>query len=239
MGAPERADPSLIPAAVGLNHPVYVLKGSQLDYLANYQLINDNLTDFSHLSYVHVKSFGADDKWAQTRPNVEQLDRGIRVSRWIEGSPPIPRIGEAAKHSEVDIWASYDFLAPGVLLMVTGQYVKGTAQRLGGKPPPEDMRSLHSNFTSQAVTATTAYTSRYFFGWGPNRIDGDETVAGAMLDIAMSAFLEDKTIIEAQQRVINLDPDRPPMPVPSDRAVVLFQRIMRRLAEETTEPALS
>jgi vanillate O-demethylase monooxygenase subunit len=232
MGDPEVADQALIPKAVGLRDERFVLKGGYLDYAANHALINENLTDLSHLSYVHASSFGADLKWAETRPKVEALERGVRVSRWIQGSPPIPPLGDAAGHAEVDIWSTYDFLAPGVFLMFTGLYVAGTAERLHGSAPPEGFASLHSNFTSQAVTPTSPNTSRYFFGWGPARSQGDEAMAQQMLDIALQAFNEDKTIIEAQQRVMDLDRTRIPMPLPADRGPILYQRILKRLIEQ-------
>jgi phenylpropionate dioxygenase-like ring-hydroxylating dioxygenase large terminal subunit len=236
MGASEAADRNLIPSAVGLRHPRFVVRSGQLDYTANYMLINDNLTDLSHLSYVHEKSFGADLQWGTTRPEIERLERGIRVSRWLRDSPPIPPLGEAARHSNVDIWSSYDFLAPGVFLMYTGLYPSGTADRLRGAAPAQDLPSLHGNFTSQAVTPTSNTTSRYFFSWGPDRNQGDESMAQTMLEIALQAFHEDKSIIEAQQRVMEVEPNRPPLPVPADRGPMLFQRIMRDLAAAEAAP---
>src|SRR5205814_1975289 len=59
MGEAAEADPALIPPAVGLDHPDYILGHGHLDYAAEARLINDNLLDFSHLSYVHANSFGA------------------------------------------------------------------------------------------------------------------------------------------------------------------------------------
>jgi hypothetical protein len=43
--------------------------------------------DFSHVSYVHIKSFGADEQWASQRPNITPLTNGVRVERWFMGSP--------------------------------------------------------------------------------------------------------------------------------------------------------
>ena len=50
MGDPAKADERLIPPAVGLQDPAWTLRSGRLDYEANYLLINDNLTDFTHLS---------------------------------------------------------------------------------------------------------------------------------------------------------------------------------------------
>jgi len=90
------ANEALIPEAVGLDHPDWALKsGGHLDYAASYTLINDNLLDFSHLSFVHSNSFGAGPEWAASRPVVTALDRGVRVSRWMPRSASSQRMREA------------------------------------------------------------------------------------------------------------------------------------------------
>ena len=58
MGDPALADEALIPPAFGFDDPDYILGRGCLDYAAEARLINDNLLDFSHLSYVHADSFG-------------------------------------------------------------------------------------------------------------------------------------------------------------------------------------
>jgi vanillate O-demethylase monooxygenase subunit len=54
----ERADAAAIPATVGLDDPEYLLGHGQLDYEAEAKLINDNLLDFSHPTYVHENLSG-------------------------------------------------------------------------------------------------------------------------------------------------------------------------------------
>jgi phenylpropionate dioxygenase-like ring-hydroxylating dioxygenase large terminal subunit len=54
MGDPALAGDALIPAAVGLSDPDWILGHGQMDYAAEARLICDNLCDFSHLSYVHA-----------------------------------------------------------------------------------------------------------------------------------------------------------------------------------------
>lgn len=235
MGDAALADPKLIPAAIGPDDAEWVLRTGQLDYEANYQLINDNIADFVHLSYVHAQSFGADMGWAMTRPKVTALDRGVRVERWVEGSPPIPPIGEAAKHRKVDYWAAYDLLVPGIVLFYSALYPVGTAAALNGEKPTGP--SLHSNFTSQAVTPVTDKTSRYVFSWGPRRSQGDEKDAEAMLELVYGAFKEDRAMIEAQQKVMDLTPGAQPMLTNSDKAAVIFQRLMQSLARSDAESA--
>ena len=87
------------------------------------------------------------------------------------------------------------------------------------------------NFTSQAVTPMTDKTARYFFSWGPHRGHGDEALRDGMMRMADMAFAEDKRMIEAQQRVIDLAPaDARIMPTSHDRGVTLFNRLVAKLA---------
>jgi len=65
MGEAAACDESPIPPAVGYDDPNYILGHGQTDCAAEARLINDNLLDFSHLSYVHINSFGASERWAR------------------------------------------------------------------------------------------------------------------------------------------------------------------------------
>lgn len=228
IGDPALADPALIPPAVGLDDARWCLRHGQLDYEAPYELINDNLLDFTHLSYVHRNSFGAGPEFARERPRVTRLPRGVRVDRWMK-----PRQGNVSMRIEgpadqLDFYTGYDFLVPGVLLMFSGIYPAGTRAAVGDGVP-EIARAVAGNFTSQAVTPLTAETSRYFFSWGPSAGEGAEAQADAMIKVAHQAFGEDKVIIEAQQRTLRSGPHPPPLPTSGDRAVLLFQRLMRSM----------
>ncbi|MEO0032930.1 MAG: hypothetical protein RIS94_2688 [Pseudomonadota bacterium] len=227
LGDPAKADPALIPPAVGFDHPDYILGRGQLDYAAQARLIHDNLCDFTHLSYVHYASFGANEEWAHTRPKVTVLPRAVRFERWVRAQSGMRSGGE-----EVDVWSSYEYHVPGVLLMPSASYPVGTADALGDAPPAPDMPAMGVTFTSQAVTALTDSTSRYFFSWGPRRDQGDEALRDMLMGIAGMAFAEDKLMIEAQQKVIDLDPTRQVMPATFDKGVILFNRLVERLARE-------
>ena len=66
MGDPTSADPALIPEALGHDHPDWLMQTGQLAYEANYELINDNLLDLTHLSYVHEKTLGRNNmSWGE------------------------------------------------------------------------------------------------------------------------------------------------------------------------------
>jgi phenylpropionate dioxygenase-like ring-hydroxylating dioxygenase large terminal subunit len=225
MGDPALADPSLIPPAVGLGDPQWVLKSGFLDYEANYQLINDNLTDLSHLSYTHRNSFLAGPNWINTQPTVTPLARGVRVERWIEDDPK-PSYLPSYAGGTVDQWTGYDFLLPGIFLLRTAIYPSGTAATAGDSLPTDP---LWETFTSQAVTPMTAATSRYFFSWGPAAVHGSEKDAEVMFQVALMAFHEDKTVIEAQQKIMNADPSRRILATRADHASITFERLTHKL----------
>ena len=231
MGDPALADEALIPPAVGFDNPDYILGRGYLDYEAEARLINDNLLDFSHLSFVHAGSFGASESWARNRPKVSQIDRGVRVDQWAVAEPGIG--------GPADRWTTYDFFIPGILLMTGGSFPLGTAEALAYEAPDLAMAVRGVTFTSQAVTPTGERSARYFFSWGPRRDMGDEKLRDTLMAVAAKAFAEDKAMIEGQQRVIADTANPQVMPFSADKGVTLYNRLVERLARQEDEAARS
>jgi vanillate O-demethylase monooxygenase subunit len=235
MGDAALADPALIPAAVGLDDPVWSLRSGRIDYQANHMLIHDNLCDFSHIAYVHEKTFGGgDDRIAKTRPKISTLPRGIRVERWSLNAPTRSYTGVTTAQ---DRWLRYDYLVPGILLMRSENHPLGSAERFGnGEPSGEP---IHANFTSQAVTGMTEQTSRYFYSWGPRACEVQESpkMPDIMFDLAVRAFEEDRQTIEAQQRNLNLRPEPDPLMIGHDRGPSLMRAVIHRLVSQESAAA--
>lgn len=235
MGDASQPNYDLLPPVQGVENPAWILPLDRLDYACNYELINNNLTDLGHLSWVHCNSFGADETWTETIPEITPLPNGVRLNRWLRNIPPIPPLGKAADHARVDHWAQLDYYVPGVFSFYNSMFPTGTADKYANAEPDKDDPSmLFEHYTQQAVTPMTERTTRYFFTWGPSRRHGDEQTAAIMRQVLATAFIEDKVIIEAQQKVIDLDPSRLPMPTVHDRGVTLFQRLMQKLMREQT-----
>jgi len=227
MGDADQADVALIPPAIGPDHPDYIMGHGYLDYAAEARLINDNLLDFSHLSYVHANSFQAGPEFAQSLPKLETLERGVRVSRWMPGAAaPVGRETDGPS----DVYMTYDFLVPGVLLMWNGSFPEGTAAACNFGVPDFTAATSGVTFTSQAVTPLTAETSRYFFCWGPHHEHGDEALRDQLMGIADMAFGEDKVMIEAQHKVIAEAASPSIMPTAHDKGVTIFNRLVERMA---------
>jgi vanillate O-demethylase monooxygenase subunit len=237
MGEAELADAALIPNAVGPEDPAWTLRWGHMDYDANYLLINDNLTDFTHLSYVHAKSFGTGEVFARTRPTVTRIPRGIRVQRWVanpidkDSGSPLAEQNRGMGDNEV--WQTYDYLTPGILLMYNAIFPAGTAERLAQREPQKgEAEPVSESFTSQAVTPMTKGTSRYFYSWGPRSGEGSEAMADMMFAVAGMAFAEDKAIIEGQQRIINADPHRRELLTSADLGPTRMRKVIEDLVKD-------
>jgi phenylpropionate dioxygenase-like ring-hydroxylating dioxygenase large terminal subunit len=229
MGDPAAADLGLIPPAIGFDDPNWILGRGHLDYDAEARLINDNLLDFTHLGFVHNKSFGVEESYGYELPEIRAVERGIRFNRWATRKR---RMVADRDTGPCDAYSTYDFLLPGVLLMWSGVFPVGTAEKLNKGVPDFATAIADVTFTSQAVTPMTERTSRYFFSWGPHRAHGDEGLRDILMGIAGMAFSEDKAVIEAQQRIIDKTPDPRIMPTAADRGVTLFNRLVERLVRE-------
>ena len=231
MGDAAQADPTLVPPSIALSDPGHRLKAGQMDYDADYQLIDDNLLDLSHLSYAHEKTLGlGSPQWADERPRITRLDRGVRVERWLRNQER-----GYVRNETYDMWNAYDFLVPGIFLMRTAWYAPGTADGLQLKPPTEPPVFLRCD--EQAVTPTTARTSRYFFATGARSGDIDQQQLDKMYGVVAAAFAEDKDIIEAQQIVIDRDPTRRMLPTSFDAGPTQFRRVLEEMvARETQAP---
>jgi phenylpropionate dioxygenase-like ring-hydroxylating dioxygenase large terminal subunit len=229
MGDPAAADLALIPPAVGFDDPDWILGRGHLDYDAEARLINDNLLDFTHLGFVHNKSFGVDESYGYELPDIRAIDRGVRFGRWTHRAR---RMVADRNTGPCESYSTYDFLLPGILLMWSGVFPTGTMAALNKGVPDFSKAIADVTFTSQAVTPMNERKSRYFFSWGPHRDHGDEGLRDILMGIADMAFNEDKLVIEAQQRVIDKTPDPRVMPTAADRGVTLFNRLVDRLVRE-------
>jgi vanillate O-demethylase monooxygenase subunit len=176
------------------------------------------------VSFLHTESFRLSETWAREHPRVTEHDRSIRSERWIKGQG---LLGKFDTGELIDTYFCYEVFVPGVLLMTVRTYPVGTADALNGQPP--DLNQEADEFTSQAITPLTDKTARYFYTMGQRR-RGDETVYD--LTTTEKAFAEDKMMIEAQQRNIDVTPGWRFISIAADRGTVLFNRLVEKLARE-------
>ena len=219
MGDPAKADLALLPDNFSNNHPDWRNKPGYLHYNTNYQLICDNLLDFSHLSYVHEKTLGGSPMIAQARAEIEAVERGIRVTRRVP-NVPAPPFYQRFRHFDTPLnrWFIYDFVLPGTLLMHSG-----------GAPvtdAPGDMSHAVQLHSCQTLTPETATTTHYFFQQSHRAGEGDERIVQSIYDSLVGAFEEDRAMITAQAQNIARSPSAKMIPLAMDSALVRFRRLI-------------
>ena len=244
MGDPEKADASRIVNFVGIEDPAWAIAPGRMDYNANYRLVNDNLLDLSHVSFVHRDSFLGGrayrpDTVDTARPTVTALENGVRVQRFAPSVPTMQMIKERFPKGQMcDQVQAYDFLVPGIFLMRHTMYPEGALARAKAQGLPEGTvheEPLYDTFTCQAVTPLTDKTTCYFFAFGPWSKAPEDTQLFA--DLGLEAFSEDRVVVEGQQRVMESAPEQKMKLLALDGAAVLYWRIVDKLMQADQAPA--
>ena len=231
MGTESAADEGLIPPVIGMDHPDYICGHGQLDYDAEARFVSDNLLDLSHVSFLHTASAGTSENWARERPKVTEQERGVRIEQWLRGEGSYGSVAADAAE-RVDVYSCYDFFVPGVFLMTQDAYLLGTADALNGQPPPDLDPAAKKFVAQQAITPLTEKTARSFYIMAAHRCHGGADQRDATMAVVPKIFAEDKAMIEAQQRIIDVTPGWRFIATTADRGVVLFNRLVEKLVRE-------
>lgn len=220
-GEPARADAARIPDTFSLDSPDWRYEPAYLHYQADHLLIADNVLDFSHLSYVHEKTLGGSPAIAAARARVEKLPNGVRIHREVTGVPPSPlHVSLGMPDGEVDRWWTYDYTIPGILLLDSGVR------------PSKDAPGKRLHFHScQAIVPESATTSHYFFMQAHDFALDDAALTRSLYEGVMTAFIEDKTMIEAQAKLIAETPPAPMIGLPMDAALTQYRRLYEAALE--------
>jgi phenylpropionate dioxygenase-like ring-hydroxylating dioxygenase large terminal subunit len=226
MGDPALADVSLLPDNFSCDHPEWHYQPGYLHYETPYMLICDNLLDFSHLSYVHENTLGGSTRIAQSKPEVERVPQGIRVTRHVPDVPPSAYWRSFHEfEGNVDRWFIYDFLLPGTLIMDSGGRPTGQAEG--------DMAGAVRLHSCQTLTPETETSTHYFFQQAYHAPAPILGTTATIFQGLLAAFEEDRSIITAQYRNLLLNPAAPMLPMAMDQALVQFRRLVdSELAKE-------
>ena len=231
MGEPEHADPAAIPDFFWHDHPQWRMRPGYLHYQASYQLVVDNLLDFAHLSYVHPATLGT-ARNAQTRAAVERLDGGLRITRWSLDDDMPPNHRRVARFDgKVDRWQIYEWHPPAFMRMDAGSAPAGTGAP-EGRIAPEAMRFRHTS----VQTPETRSTTHYFFCQAHDFGLDQPALTEAIYQDVLTAFGEDRAMIEAQQRILDATPDFHPVATVHDQALNLARFMLRQRLDQEARP---
>jgi vanillate O-demethylase monooxygenase subunit len=232
MGDRALADESLIPDLHWAHDPGWGDR-ERLRVACQYQLINDNLGDLSHLAYVHSKNVGSTALAEHGEVETEVHGNNVVVSRWTLNKPPPPAYAEAGGFkTNIDRWQISDFTAPAFFKLNFGAAEAGKGGREGNGHP-----NRWGFKVNQWTTPETEKTTHYFWAIAPD-FGPDRSTASApnYFKIQHAVVAEDVAIFEAQQRMIDLDPGAPIGVINADTGVIAArQMVAQLLAKERGE----
>ncbi len=225
MGDPALADPKTAPAFHWYDAPGWAACGSCLPVKANHMLLVDNLLDLSHLAFLHIKTIGAVD---DTNPDLTwergpNLVRGVRVARNIAPSTRQIAQGDDLRTDSTKIMT---FTPPANVVIEINTVEAG---KRADDPTNRVNRQL---VILDSMTPETETSCHYFWGSCRNfRID-DQALTEQTYQVTVAAFNEDKDMLEAEQRIIDLDPAAPQIDLVDDAGGLQARRMVERLLAE-------
>lgn len=203
MGEPEKADPNLICFAVGPQHPDWNLKTGQVQIDTNYRLEIANLMDLSHVAWVHRNTLGGTQGWVDAQKEHTITERGVTTDFWMPNAcPPTYFQHLFPEGTTFDVHANIEMTLPCNFIMHFQGWSLGTAEK--GK---EHGQLLLDSYTCQAVTPRDKSSVDYYYSWGLSRETDGPGMSEMFLEAVDAGFLEDKAILEAQQKNVEQRPD--------------------------------
>lgn len=229
MGEPGLADTGRIFPAPHFGAPGWgVSRGEPIDIACNYQLINDNLLDPSHVAWVHTSTFGS-AACEDTPLDVEVGDAGVTVSRWMLDQEVAPLYQKLVPFAgRCDRLQHYEVRYPSHALIIALFTPAGLGGR--GKPVPEGAFLMES---FNLMTPVDEDHTRYYYFQLRNVQPDSAEISRIMADGVRAAFLEDRAVLTACQ--IGIKTARiPPINLAIDAGPMRFRRQLdKRIAEES------
>lgn len=229
MGAAERADPALIPDFSKLVDPAYAAVGKTNHVRAGYQLVIDNLLDLSHVGFVHTSTIGNAEFGQKGSLTTQRTANGVQVMRLVPDVPPPPtyvKSGRLPPGRNIDRWQHISFIAPCFVQIHVGGAEAGTGALDGEYAHGLNMWVLN------AVTPETANSSHYFWASVRCHAIGDKAADALFLTQVSEAFAEDRVVLEAQQQVLDTQPDDWSIALRQDAGSIEARRVRDRLIAE-------
>jgi vanillate O-demethylase monooxygenase subunit len=234
MGDPAAADVSLIP-----DHELLHLENSEwlasiggVEPLAGrFQLMNENVLDLTHVTFVHAATIGTAGI-AAAPIEVEDRGRYLHSQRTVAEPNPTPFhtrvLGLAGPAERV---LSTDFYPPAFLSSGSSFYTSGEGAVPGGRLLGE-FRVFH------IATPETPTTSHYFWAFTRSFAQKDAALTEELRAGWRLGVLEDIAAIEANERMIDRGPAQNDLSAQADAGPLRGRRMVEAmiLAEALSVP---
>ena len=232
MGDPDAADPAMIPdhEALHLERTDWSASVGGVEPLrARYQLMNENVLDLTHVTFVHAKTIGT--KTIAAAP-IDLDDRGrfLHSERHVLGEDPTPFHRRAlALDGPTDRVLVTDFYPPALLASGSRFFHRGESRRPDG--------ALYGEFRVFHVpTPETETTTHYFWAFTRSFGHGDAELTAYLHAGWLAGVREDIDAIEANERMLDVGPEQHDRSAKADAGALLGRRMVETMirAEERT-----
>lgn len=233
LGDAAKADPSLIPFAVGPSDPEWNIKTSHMHVDANYRLEIANLADLTHLAWVHRKSLGGDDvdtvrAYTSAKQKHTVLPRGVRTQFLVRGVPaPFFMKHLFPEEARFDLDFDITHTVPCTWVLHFQAFTAGTATE-----GPSNGQPVADTYTCQAVVPNDQNSVEYWFSWGSRKTFDFPGLSDLLREILDFAFLEDRDVLEAQHVRIAEMPDFPTVDIVHDAGPGKMLWVLDKLLKE-------
>jgi phenylpropionate dioxygenase-like ring-hydroxylating dioxygenase large terminal subunit len=201
LGDPARADETLIPDHHWMGRAGWASVTGTLHVKARAQLMNENLLDLSHLTFLHPGSLGT-DKLAEFPVRTEWDERSVRGRRDMPGiESPALFVRAMGLAGMIDRTQVAEFFAPSF-------HVTHVAAKPAGDPT--DAR-LAEHKAIHCLTPETRRSTHYFWAWARSYGTDDPEVSPMLLAAVPPVFRQDIDAVEAIEEVLqSYEPGHPP-----------------------------
>ncbi len=206
-------------------------RGAAIDVACNYQYINDNLLDPSHVAWVHSSSFG-EATTRDTPLQVDVKDDGVIVSRWMYDCAPAPFYKKVIGFDgNCDRLQHYEVRFPSHAII---RAVFTPAGNGGEKAEQHADTFIMDSYNF--MTPVDEFNTRYYWFQLRNIRPKDEALSQTMSDGVRAAFEEDRLILNALQQGMREKPEGH-ISMRSDTGSFQFRRRLGKLiAAEQPDP---
>jgi vanillate O-demethylase monooxygenase subunit len=126
-------------------------------------------------------------------------------------------------------------------MLVPGIFYMETMFAPAGQGAEEDkVQNAREYRNCQYMTPETERTTHFFWNYLNNFEGEDSTISRSLLKSLIEGFMEDKAIIERQQKTFEEDPSFQPLAILADAPLAHFRRVLGKLIDaEQAEAAAS
>ncbi|MEE2745863.1 MAG: aromatic ring-hydroxylating dioxygenase subunit alpha [Pseudomonadota bacterium] len=224
MGNPSLASKTSLPDFHVMSETKWVGDGSMLKVNANCDLIRDNLLDLTHAKYTHRQTL-ATDEIDKVPVLAKKLKGKVTVERVMKDIRPSPFFSRTVGYKANIIHRQKTEFTPACNIVI----------RLRGNSMPNSSENLKNGFrVINAMTPETDTSTLYYWWLGRDFDQGNTKLTQWMKDGNARTFLEDKTILEAQQKNMLRNPEQRPIPSPVDKSIALAETLTKELLLKET-----